>query len=138
MRRVQHAIWAITFSTATAISSMAWADGFENIVVSSTKDAETSEDTFAPDTDKIFVSADLTDEVKSGSKITVSWIAVDTGGAAPPNYKIDEVSFDVGAIENHADSSITKPNNGWPIGTYNIIFSVNGEPIQTVDFSIEE
>ncbi len=138
MRRVQHAIWAITFSAATAISSMAWADGFENVIISSTKDAETSEDSFAPDTAKIFVSADLTDDVKSGSKITVSWIAVDTAGAAPPNYKIDEISFDVGMIDNHVDSSINKPNNDWPVGSYNIIFSVDGKPMETVDFSIEE
>jgi len=117
---------------------MAWADGFENVIISSTKDAETSEDSFAPDTAKIFVSADLTDDVKSGSKITVSWIAVDTAGAAPPNYKIDEISFDVGMIDNHVDSSINKPNNDWPVGSYNIIFSVDGKPMETVDFSIEE
>jgi hypothetical protein len=138
MRRLQHAIWAITFSAATAIASMASADGFENIIVSSTKGAETSEDTFGPDTAKIFVSADLTDEVKSGSTITVSWIAVDTAGAAPPNYKIDEVSFDIKANEDQVNSSITKPNNGWPVGTYNITFSVDGKPMETADFSIEE
>ncbi|WP_234907375.1 hypothetical protein [Rhizobium rhizogenes] len=117
---------------------MAWADGFENIVISSAKGAETSEDTFAPDTAKIFVSADLTDDIKSGSTITVSWIAVDTAGAAPPNYKIDEVSFDIKTNENQVDSSITRPNSGWPIGTYNITFSVDGKPMETSDFSIEE
>ncbi|ACM26042.1 hypothetical protein G6L94_06780 [Agrobacterium rhizogenes] len=138
MRRLQYAIWAITFSATTAISSMAWADGFENIVISSAKGAETSEDTFAPDTAKIFVSADLTDDIKSGSTITVSWIAVDTAGAAPPNYKIDEVSFDIKTNENQVDSSITRPNSGWPIGTYNITFSVDGKPMETSDFSIEE
>ncbi|KEA07391.1 hypothetical protein MOV66_22955 [Agrobacterium sp. SHOUNA12C] len=138
MRRLQYAIWAITFSATTAISSMAWADGFENIIISSAKGAETSEDTFAPDTAKIFVSADLTDDIKSGSTITVSWIAVDTAGAAPPNYKIDEVSFDIKTNENQVDSSITRPNSGWPIGTYNITFSVDGKPMETSDFSIEE
>ncbi|MGV1835446.1 hypothetical protein ACQZ6C_11835 [Rhizobium rhizogenes] len=138
MRRLQYAIWAITFSATTAISSMAWADGFENIVISSAKGAETSEDTFAPDTAKIFVSADLTDDIKSGSTITVSWIAVDTAGAAPPNYKIDEVSFDIKTNENQVNSSITRPNSGWPIGTYNITFSVDGKPMETSDFSIEE
>ncbi|HEY0122669.1 MAG TPA: hypothetical protein VGC14_13100 [Rhizobium sp.] len=138
MRRLQYAIWAITFSATTAISSMAWADGFENIVISSAKGAETSEDTFAPATAKIFVSADLTDDIKSGSTITVSWIAVDTAGAAPPNYKIDEVSFDIKTNENQVDSSITRPNSGWPIGTYNITFSVDGKPMETSDFSIEE
>ncbi|OCJ06594.1 hypothetical protein A6U85_06565 [Agrobacterium sp. 13-626] len=138
MRRLQYAIWAITFSATTAISSMAWADGFENIIISSAKGAGTSEDTFAPDTAKIFVSADLTDDIKSGSTITVSWIAVDTAGAAPPNYKIDEVSFDIKTNENQVDSSITRPNSGWPIGTYNITFSVDGKPMETSDFSIEE
>lgn len=138
MRRLQHAIWAITFSAATAISSVAWADEFENIVVSTTKGAETSEDTFGQDTAKIFVSADVANDVKSGSKVTVSWIAVDTAGVAPPNYKIDEASFDLGLIDNHVDASLSKPNSGWPVGTYNIIFSIDGKELQTIDFSIEK
>lgn len=137
MHRVRHALWALAFSTATAIASMASAGGFENIILSSEKDAEATEGTFAADTAKLFVSADLTDEVKSNAKISVAWIAVDTGGAAPANYKIDESNFDVGMIDNHIDASLSKPEQGWPVGVYKVILSVNDEPLESVDFSIK-
>jgi D-serine deaminase-like pyridoxal phosphate-dependent protein len=137
MHRARHALWAITFSTATAIASMASAGGFENIILSSEKDAKATEGTFAADTAKLFVSADLTDDVKSNSKINVAWIAVDTGGAAPANFKIDESNFDAGVIDNHIDASLSKPDQGWPVGAYKVILSVNGKSMESVDFSIK-
>jgi hypothetical protein len=137
MRRIHHALRAMSFGAAMAIASASWAAGFENIILSATEDAETSETTLSTETARIFVSADLSDEVKSGSKVTVSWIAVDTGGVAPANYKIDEVDLDINAIENHVNSSISRPNSGWPAGHYNVVFSVDGKPRETVDFAIE-
>lgn len=127
----------MSFGAAMAIASAAWSAGFENIILSATEDAEASETTFSPETAKIFVSADLTDEVKSGSKVTVSWIAVDTGGAAPANYKIDEVDLDINMIENHVNSSLNRPNSGWPVGDYNVVFSVDGKPMESVDFAVK-
>ncbi len=120
-----------------AIASAAWSAGFENILLSAAEDAETTETTFSPETAKIFVSADLTDEVKSGSKVTVSWIAVDTGGAAPANYKIDEVDLDINMIENHVNSALSRPSSGWPAGTYSVVFSADGTPMETVAFSVK-
>lgn len=121
-----------------AFSARAQAEGFENIVLSASEGAEETQTTFTPDTAKIFLSADMTDDVASGSKLTVSWIAVDSGGAAPANYKIDEVSFEIGALENHVDSAMTKPNAGWPVGTYQVQISVDGTLKQTVDFSVKK
>jgi hypothetical protein len=137
MRRVQHALRTLSFGAAMAIASAAWSAGFENILLSATEDAETTETTFSPETAKIFVSAHLTDEVKSGSKVTVSWIAVDTGGAAPANYKIDEVDLDINMIENHVNSALSRPSSGWPAGTYSVVFSVDGTPMETVAFSVK-
>lgn len=107
------------------------------IVLSASKDAKETQVTFAPDTAKIFLSADLTDAVASGSKLTVSWISVDSGGVAPANYKIDEVSFEIGKIENHVDSSMTKPDAGWPVGTYQVQIAVDGTMKEAVDFSVK-
>ena len=111
------------------------AEGFQNIVLSATEHAEQT--TFSPDTAKIFLSADLTDAVASGSKLTVSWISVDSGGVAPANYKIDEVSFEIGMIENHVDASMTKPDAGWPVGTYQVQIAVDGTVKEAVDFSVK-
>lgn len=137
MRRTRQMLFALAVTAITAVSSAAWAAGFENIIVSAEKDANSTQDSFAADTPKLFVSADLTEDVPSGSKVNIAWIAIDTGGVAPPNYKIDEVNLDITSMINHVDSTITKPNNGWPVGTYKIEFSVNGKPMETVDFTIK-
>jgi hypothetical protein len=113
-----------------------WADGFEDVVLSSTEGSEVPETTFATDTPKIFVRAHMTDAVKSGSKVVVSWIAVDTGGVAPPNYKIDEVSLDV-ILANVIDSALSKPDNGWPVGDYNVVFSIDGKVMEKTDFKVK-
>jgi len=137
MHRPQQLLFALTFTAMTAVSSSVWAAGFENIIVSTEKDADTTQDSFAPDTPKIFVSADLTEDVPAGSKVNIAWISVDSGGAAPPNYKIDEVNLDITSIINHVDSALTKPNSGWPVGTYKIEFSVDGKPMESVGFVVK-
>jgi hypothetical protein len=67
----------------------------------------------------------------------VRWsrISVDSGRAAPANYKIDEVSFDVGAIDNHLDASLQAEQ--WPVGTYQVEIIINGKVEETVDFSVK-
>lgn len=128
---------ALATMAVWAFMGPAQAEGFENIVLSANEDAEQTQATFAADTPKIFLSADMTDEVASGSKLTVRWVSVDSGGVAPANYKIDEASFEIGIIENHVDSSITKPDAGWPVGTYQVQIDVDGTVKETVDFSVE-
>ncbi|MGG6896775.1 MULTISPECIES: hypothetical protein [Rhizobium] len=135
--RCPQLLFTLAVTALTAVSSGVWAAGFENIIVSAETDADTTQDSFAKDTPKIFVSAELTEEVPSGSKVNISWIAVDTGGAAPPNYKIDEVNLDITSMINHVNSAMTKPNNGWPVGTYKIEFSVNGKPMESVGFTVK-
>lgn len=137
MRRPQPVIFAFAVSAIAVISSSVWAAGFENIVISAKEGSETAQASFAPDTPKIFVSAHLTKEVPSGSDVNIAWIAVDTGGAAPPNYKIDGVDLHIGSLTNNVKSAMTKPNNGWPVGTYKIEFSVNGKVLESADFTVK-
>lgn len=137
MRRPQQLLFALTLTAMTAVSSGIWAAGFENIIVSTEKDADTTQDSFAPDTPKIFVSAELTEDVPAGSKVNIAWISVDSGGVAPPNYKIDEVNLDITSMINHVNSALTKPNSGWPVGTYKIEFSVDGKPMESIGFAVK-
>lgn len=129
--------YALVATALVASTTSVFAAGFENIVLSASEDAEETEASFGVDTAKLYLTADITDDVSSGSKITVAWIAVDSGGAAPPNFRIDEVSFDVGAIENHLDASLSKPNNGFPAGKYQVEIAVDGKVEETVDFTME-
>lgn len=137
MRRPHKLLFALAVTALTTVSSSLWAAGFENIIVSTDKDADTTQNSFTADTPKIFVSAELTDEVPSGSKVNVAWIAIDTGGVAPANYKIDEVNLDITSGINQVNSDISKPNNGWPVGTYKVEFSVNGKPMESAGFTIK-
>lgn len=136
MHEIKKALRAIAFAAALASTSTAWASGFENIIISNAKDADVTETTLPANSTAIYLSADI-DDVSSGSKITVSWIAIDTNDVAPANYKIDEVSFDIGSLENHVNSSLSKPNAGFPVGKYEAVLSVDGKVMETVDFSIK-
>lgn len=84
----------------------------------------------------IHLNTDIED-VESGSKVGAAWIAVDSGGAAPPNYEIDEVARDVGLLGNHFHAYLSRPNNGWPMGTYEVQLTVDGKLVETVPFSVK-
>ena len=137
MKSITKTLHAIVFSAALVSSSSAWASGFENIIISNTKDADETQTTLPANSAAIYLSADVADDIDSGSKITISWVAVDTNGVAPANYKIDEASFDIGSLENHVDASLGKPNAGFPVGKYQVVLSVDGKVLKTVDFSIK-
>ncbi len=137
MQNITNILRAVVFTAAIASTSTAWASGFENIIVSNSKDADATETTLPANSAAIYLSADVAEDIQSGSKITVSWIAVDTNGVAPANYKIDESSFDIGSLENRVDASLSKPNAGFPVGKYQAVLSVDGKVLKTVDFSIK-
>ena len=108
---------------------------FADLKFSDTDDGDVT-DTFTPTTPKIFLHAGLVD-MPSGTKLTSTWIAEDTHGAAPPNYKIDSVDFAVGGIVNVANFSLSKPNAGWPIGTYRVELFIDGKASGTAHFKVE-
>ncbi|MBZ9705334.1 hypothetical protein LB543_01145 [Mesorhizobium sp. ESP7-2] len=124
----------VAIAALATLSLPAQAAGFDNIVLSATKDGETSQSNFPVDTPVIYVSADLVD-IAPTSKITFSWVSVDSHGAAPDNYTIDKVDLDVGA-NNEADSQLTKPTAGWPTGTYRVELAIDGTVADSVPFSI--
>ncbi|TPK46794.1 hypothetical protein FJ492_06420 [Mesorhizobium sp. B2-5-4] len=124
----------VAVAALAALSLPAHAAGFDDIVLSATKDGGTPQSSFPVDTPVIYVSADLVD-IAPTSKITFSWVSVDSHGAAPENYTIDKVDLDVGA-NNEADSQLTKPTAGWPEGTYRVDLAIDGTVAESVPFSI--
>lgn len=82
------------------------------------------------------------DAVKKGEQVKASWIAADTNNVAPPNYKIDESTLNVPQDPTNgqvwtAKFSLSKPNNGWPVGTYRVDISVDGTQTQSVPFTVK-
>lgn len=137
-RRMLAAITMAGLATAMTVgaSGPALASGFANVILAATEGGPPVT-SFAPDTAEFVLSADITDEVSSGSKVTVTWVSVDTGGVAPPNYQIYASDFDVGMTDNRLDVALSKPTNGWPVGTYQVQLSVNGKVDQTIDFAVK-
>jgi hypothetical protein len=88
---------------------------------------------FTPDTPKIVLHVQLL-EVPAGAKIASDWIAVQAAGA-PENYRIDGVTVDATG-ENEAEFSLSKPDAGWPVGSYRVDLSINGKKLQSPEFKI--
>ena len=107
---------------------------FGEIIVTNDESTKPSMTTFAPDTAKIFVLAPF-ENVKTGSKIKATWIAEKVEGAAP-NFKINEVTFDVTPLVNELTASMTSPTKGWPVGTYHVDLTLDGKPMGTAKFSV--
>jgi hypothetical protein len=89
---------------------------------------------FAPDTPKLFLHASLVD-VPAGSHLASVWIASDTAGVAPPNYKVDTVEMTTGA-NDVATFAVSRPADGWPAGSYIVDLFVNGTAAYKVQFKV--
>lgn len=135
MRRLIAAMAVALFTLTFAAGPASATPSFSNIVIASTENATESEATFATDTAELFLSANLADAA-SGAKVTISWISVDSHGVAPANYKIDEVNLTI-KNENIVTSTLTKPTNGWPVGTYRTDLAVDGTVLGSIDFEVK-
>jgi len=119
-----------------AITPFAYAAGFENAVLSAEKDAMESVTSFAPDTPVIYLAADLVD-VANGAKVSVSWVSVDSHGAAPPNFTIATVDVPIDNGQDKLTSDLSKPTNGWPIGTYRVDITIDGTVAEAAAFEVK-
>jgi uncharacterized RDD family membrane protein YckC len=88
---------------------------------------------FYPDTAKI-VCVWTVEGVDPSVPIKSVWIADDTGGAAPPNYKLAEKSFS-GFTEG--SFYVSSPNNGWPVGKYHLEIYIGDKLAKELPFSIK-
>ena len=93
-------------------------------------------DSFSPDTPQIFLSIGFKG-VAQGSKITATWIAVKVDGASP-GTKIASTDVSVGAGNDSADFSMTKPTKGWPIGDYRVDIELDGKAVNSGRFEVEQ
>jgi len=80
----------------------------------------------------------------AGSKVITKWIAVDVGKAAPPNTLIDQSLVEVppqnqplpqGAVYT-VRGTLSRPNKGWPPGSYKAEWAIDGQPLGATEFQI--
>lgn len=129
--RTNLTIVAIALAVA---SSNLFAAELSDIKISDNDNGDSPTTLFTNDTPKIFVAAALTD-VAGGETISAVWIAEKTD-AAPPNHKIDSANVTAKEDMHVATFSLSKPNAGWPVGSYRVDLSVDGKPMISAHFKI--
>lgn len=90
---------------------------------------------FTSDTPKLFAFFRTTGS-KQGDELRGAWIAVDVGDAAPANTKIDEATITGDKDDFEGAFSISKPDNGWPVGDYKVEIYNGDDLVSTTEFTI--
>lgn len=98
-------------------------------------------ETFNKNTAMIYLVCSSAD-VQVGQRITAAWIAANTKGVAPDDYKIGEKSFTVlnnvePSEEWTAKYSLSKPNAGWPDGQYHVDIYVDEQKLRSFTFQVD-
>lgn len=94
-------------------------------------------DTFAVDTPAIYCAFKI-EGIDGDVTIRSVWIAEDVGKVAPPNYKIDEASLKLsGDGDGKGKFSLSKPNNGFPVGKYRVEIYLGDKLAKTVPFTVK-
>ncbi len=90
------------------------------------------------DTAKIYCRVRFTGPAP-GTKVTAHWIAEKAEGVEP-NYEIAKTSVTLEGEQNYIDFTITKPTNGFPVGTYRVDLNMNESTsvAKSISFDIEE
>ncbi len=89
---------------------------------------------FVNDTPEIFCV--WTADAPQGAEIRGVWMAEDVGKVAPPNTKITEAAEKV-PFSREGNFSLSKPNNGWPVGKYRLEIYISGKLVKAMPFSIK-
>ena len=92
--------------------------------------------TFASDVPKLYAFF-KSSGTRKGDTFRAVWIAEDVGAAAPKETKIDEATLAADADDFGAAFSISKPTNGWPVGTYRTEIHLGDKLASTAKFSIQ-
>ena len=91
-------------------------------------------DEFSPDTAKICLSIRLTN-APPDTEVKAEWIYVQGEIEDLENYLIDTVSGQ-GENDAYVGFTLSRPDNGWPVGEYNVVLSIDGKKKLTVPFEV--
>jgi len=72
---------------------------------------------------------------KGGTKVQGTWVSVDA--IETPNYQIDSSEVVTKAQgDARVHFQISKPQKGWPVGSYRLDINVDGKFITSIPFSV--
>lgn len=104
-------------------------------VLAADKDTKPSS-SFAPDVPKLYAFY-TSSTLKAREKVRAVWIAEDVGEAAPKDTKIDEATLFSNSASEEGAFSLSRPEKGWPLGTYRVELFVGEILAETLKFKIE-
>jgi hypothetical protein len=90
---------------------------------------------FAADVAKVYAFFKTTG-IKNGDTVRGVFIAEDVGDAAPKETKIDESSLTADKADFSGAFSLSKPTNGWPVGSYRVEIYLGDKLATTGKFTI--
>ena len=90
---------------------------------------------FRPDSPQV-VCVIKVEGASAGATLKAVWIAEDVGKVVPPNYKIAEKSLTMPFV-NAGTFSLSKPDSGWPVGSYHVEIYLGGKLAKTVKFTVK-
>jgi hypothetical protein len=73
-------------------------------------------------------------EMQPGTRVKGAWISIDAIDI--PNYEIDAAEVVINQSEGVVHFSLSRPNNGWPVGNYKLDIYLNGKLSTMASFSI--
>ncbi|MFN8385553.1 MAG: hypothetical protein U0V48_16880 [Anaerolineales bacterium] len=129
------AVLALTASTL-ACAFGGGEPSLSNIRTAYDSDGANVSSTFGP-SDTVYVVTDLSNGVK-GNVVSSDWY-VENAEGVDPNFLMDSVQYDVvddtftGTVHFYFEA----PDGGWPAGTYRVEVFFNGQPAETVRFTIQ-
>jgi hypothetical protein len=91
-------------------------------------------DEFSPDTAKICLSVKLSN-APPDTEVKAEWIYVRGEMEDLENYLIDTVSVQ-GENDAYVGFTLSRPDNGWPKGEYEVVLSIDGKKKLTVPFEV--
>lgn len=133
MERVMSAL--VAGVACLLMSAGAWAGDprYEKPVLSDSKGGA-AKNKFSKDTALLVLESKIAD-VPNGAKLRGAWIAEKTQ-VAPPNYRIDGTELIKGPLINQVTFTMSRPNNGWPVGDYRVDLFINDKAAGSVRFSV--
>jgi pSer/pThr/pTyr-binding forkhead associated (FHA) protein len=93
-------------------------------------------DVFTPDTPEIHCSVKLSN-APDDTEIKAEWVYLHGEREDLRNYMIDSTIV-ITEDTRYLDFSLTTPDNGWPIGEYELVLSMNDKEAMRVPFSIKK
>lgn len=105
-----------------------------NVVLTDDEHRKVQKTVFTPNTPNIYILFTLVNAPKTTS-VKCVWFATKTQGVQP-NYKIDEITMEMGGTLDQGTCSISRPDKGWPTGDYRVEIYSAGKVLHTAQFRV--